>query len=165
MITDRIGLHSVLLLLLITRAFFQTLKLPYSDWPISKSPSTSYNLLIEVLKTPRKAKHIYSKQFHCPVSSDIQITTNSNFKVFCIESKVYWTFLEEFVSFKKCEETVSSWFLLVNAWYSIINNYSPKWRWIVAVDIYLAAKTEVNNCFSIYHTSWKTSSPKSNFIS
>ena len=46
----------------------------------------------------------------------------------------------------------------------IINNYSPKWRWIV-VDIYRAAKrrgknpplftdTEVNNCFSIYHTSW-----------
>ena len=42
----------------------------------------------------------------------------------------------------------------------IINNYSPKWRWL-AVDIYRAAKlrgkyqllatdTEVNNCFSIY---------------
>ena len=45
----------------------------------------------------------------------------------------------------------------------IINNYSPKWRLIV-VDIYRAAKrqgkypllftdTEVNICFSIYHTS------------
>ena len=56
----------------------------------------------------------------------------------------------------------------------IINNYSPKWRWIV-VDIYRAAKrrgkypplfidTEVNNCFSIYHTSWINSRPKSNFI-
>ena len=43
---------------------------------------------------------------------------------------------------------------------SIINNYSPKWRWL-AVDIYRAAKrrgkyptlatdTEVNSCFSIY---------------
>ena len=42
----------------------------------------------------------------------------------------------------------------------IINNYSPKWRWL-AVDIYRAAKrrgkyptlatdTEVNSCFSIY---------------
>ena len=51
----------------------------------------------------------------------------------------------------------------------IINNYSPKWRWIV-VDIYRAAKrrgkypplftdTEVNNCFSIYHTSWINSGP------
>ena len=50
----------------------------------------------------------------------------------------------------------------------IINNYSPKWRWIV-VDICRAAAarwgdTEVNNCFSIYHTSWITSGPKSNFI-
>mgnify|MGYP001794575700 CR=1 FL=1 len=57
----------------------------------------------------------------------------------------------------------------------LINIYSLKWRWIV-VDIYLAAKwhgkypgvtftdTEVNNCFSIYHTSWITSRPKSNFI-
>ena len=44
----------------------------------------------------------------------------------------------------------------------IINNYSPKWRWIV-VDI-CRADTEVNNCFSIYHTSWITSGPKSNFI-
>ena len=43
---------------------------------------------------------------------------------------------------------------------SIVNNYSPKWRWL-AVDIYRAAKrrgkyqplatsTEVNSCFSIY---------------
>ena len=56
----------------------------------------------------------------------------------------------------------------------LINNYSPKWRWIV-VDIYRATKrqgkyisttftdTEVNNCFSIYHTRWITSGPKSNF--
>ena len=44
--------------------------------------------------------------------------------------------------------------------FQIINNYSPKWRWLV-VDIYRAAKrrgkypplttdTEVNSCFSIY---------------
>ena len=44
--------------------------------------------------------------------------------------------------------------------YVIINNYSPKWRWL-AVDIYRVAKgrgkyqplatdTEVNSCFSIY---------------
>ena len=44
--------------------------------------------------------------------------------------------------------------------HGIINNYSPKWRWLV-VDIYRAAKrrgkystlatdTEVNSCFSIY---------------
>ena len=53
----------------------------------------------------------------------------------------------------------------------IIRNYLPKWRWIV-VDIYRAAATftttftdnEVNNCFSIYHTSWISSGPKSNFI-
>ena len=56
-----------------------------------------------------------------------------------------------------------------NIWWIIINNYSPKWRWIV-VDIYRAAKrrgkypplftdTEVNNCFSIYHTSWINSGP------
>ena len=51
----------------------------------------------------------------------------------------------------------------------IINNYSPKWRRIV-VDICRAAKrttftdTEVNNCFSLYHTNWITSSLKSNFI-
>ena len=42
----------------------------------------------------------------------------------------------------------------------IVNNYSPKWRWL-AVDIYRAAKrrgkyptlatdTEVNSCFSIH---------------
>ena len=42
----------------------------------------------------------------------------------------------------------------------IVNNYSPKWRWL-AVDVYRAAKrqgkfltlatdTEVNSCFSIY---------------
>ena len=42
----------------------------------------------------------------------------------------------------------------------IVNNYSPKWRWL-AVDIYraasrrgkyptLATDTEVNSCFSIY---------------
>ena len=52
----------------------------------------------------------------------------------------------------------------------VINNYSPKWRWIV-VDIYQATKrrgkysplftdTEVNNCFSIYHTSWINSGPR-----
>ena len=49
---------------------------------------------------------------------------------------------------------------------AIFNIYSPKWRWIV-VDIYRAATftdTEVNNCFSIYLTSWITSGPKSNFI-
>ena len=45
-------------------------------------------------------------------------------------------------------------------WAWLINNYSPKWRWL-AVDIYRAAKrrvkyptlatdTEVNSCFSIY---------------
>ena len=56
----------------------------------------------------------------------------------------------------------------------IFNNYSLKWRWIV-VDIHRAAKrrglistiftdTEMNNCFSIYHTSWITSGPKSNFF-
>ena len=58
---------------------------------------------------------------------------------------------------------------------SIINNYSPKWRWIV-VDIHRAAKRRgkypplsptlrwiINYCFSIYHTSWITSGPKSNF--
>ncbi len=43
---------------------------------------------------------------------------------------------------------------------ALINNYSPKWRWL-AVDIYRAAErrgkyptlatdTEVNSCFSIY---------------
>ena len=43
---------------------------------------------------------------------------------------------------------------------SLVNNYSPKWRWL-GVDIYRAAKrrgkypplttdTEVNSCFSIY---------------
>ena len=57
----------------------------------------------------------------------------------------------------------------------IVNNYSPKWRWIVE-EIYRAAgeaakyisttftDIEGNNCFSIYHTSWITSGPKSNFI-
>ena len=35
----------------------------------------------------------------------------------------------------------------------INNNYSPKWRWIV-----------VDNCFSIYHTSWITCGPKRRFI-
>ena len=59
---------------------------------------------------------------------------------------------------------------------ALLNNYSPKWRWIV-VDICRAAKrrsgevnsttftdTEVNNCFSIYHISWITSGPNTNFI-
>ena len=49
-----------------------------------------------------------------------------------------------------------------------INNYSPKWRWIVT-DIYRLwvdpfTDTEVNNCFSIYHTSWIISGPKSYFM-
>ena len=50
-----------------------------------------------------------------------------------------------------------------------VNKYSPKWRWMV-VDIYRASisttfsDTEVNKCFSIYHTSWITSGPKSKFI-
>ena len=46
-----------------------------------------------------------------------------------------------------------------NIWWNLINNYSPKWRWLT-VDIYRAAKrrgkywtlvtdTEVNSCFSI----------------
>ena len=49
---------------------------------------------------------------------------------------------------------------IVGAENVLINNYSPKWRWL-AVDIYRAAKrrgkyptlaidTEVNSCFSIY---------------
>ena len=32
------------------------------------------------------------------------------------------------------------------------------------VNIHHFTDTEVNNCFSIYHTSWITSGPKSNFI-
>ena len=58
--------------------------------------------------------------------------------------------------------------------YIIINNYSPKWRWIV-VDILPSRFGEVKYpptfttlrwiiVFSIYHTSWITSRPKSNFI-
>ena len=39
--------------------------------------------------------------------------------------------------------------------YYIFNNYSPKWRWIVV---------DMNNCFSIYHTSRISSGPKGNFI-
>ena len=46
-----------------------------------------------------------------------------------------------------------------NIWWNLINNYSPKWRWL-AVDIYraanrrgkywtLATDNEVNSCFSI----------------
>ena len=47
-----------------------------------------------------------------------------------------------------------------NSRHGIFNNYSPKWRWIV-VDKYppLFTDTEVNNCFSIYHTSWINSGP------
>ena len=57
----------------------------------------------------------------------------------------------------------------------IFNNYSPKWRWIV-VNIHQAAKRRgkypplsptlrwIIYCFSIYHTSWITSGPKSNFF-
>ena len=54
--------------------------------------------------------------------------------------------------------------MIIHCWHrnqgAIINNYSPKWRWL-AVDIYRAAErrgkyptlatdTEVNSCFSIY---------------
>ena len=43
----------------------------------------------------------------------------------------------------------------------IINNYSLTWRWISTT----FSDTEVNNfCFSIYHTCWITSRPKSNLI-
>ena len=57
----------------------------------------------------------------------------------------------------------------------LINNYSPKWRWIV-VDIYRAAKrrgkypplSPTLRCIIvsvyIYHTSWITSGLKSNFV-
>ena len=54
---------------------------------------------------------------------------------------------------------------------TIINNNSLKWRWIV-VDIYWAAKN-IHHFhqhwgeyffFVLYHTSWITSRPKSNFI-
>ena len=44
--------------------------------------------------------------------------------------------------------------------YITINNYSPKWR-LISTSV---TDTEENNCFSIYHTSWITSGPKSNFI-
>ena len=45
----------------------------------------------------------------------------------------------------------------------IINYYySPKWRYIHVSTTF--TDTEVNNCLSIYHTSWITSGPKSNFI-
>ena len=44
--------------------------------------------------------------------------------------------------------------------WTIINNYSPKWRLISTT----FTDTEENNCFSIYHTSWTNSGPKSNFI-
>ena len=43
---------------------------------------------------------------------------------------------------------------------SVLNNNSPKWRWIV-VD---TTDTEVNNCFSICHTSWIISGPVGDFI-
>ena len=43
----------------------------------------------------------------------------------------------------------------------IINNYSPKWRYKIFTT---STDTEVNNCFSKYHTSSTTSGPKSNFI-
>ena len=67
-------------------------------------------------------------------------------------------------------ETLST---LFPHWYYLTILYSTKWRWIV-VDIHWAAKRRgkynpplsptlrtVNNCFSIYHTSWITSGPKS----
>ena len=55
--------------------------------------------------------------------------------------------------------TITNFFGRLTIW-TIVNNYSPKWRWLV-VDIYRAAKrrgkyptlatdTEVNSCFSIY---------------
>ena len=44
--------------------------------------------------------------------------------------------------------------------WGIFNNYSPKWRQISTT----FTKPEVNNCFSIYHTNWITSGPKSNFV-
>ena len=62
-------------------------------------------------------------------------------------------------------DTDANWdaifFQVAQTW--IVNNYSPKWRWL-AVDIYRAAKrrgkypqlaidTEVNSCFSIYQNS------------
>jgi len=46
-----------------------------------------------------------------------------------------------------------------NIWWIIINNYSQKWREISTT----FTDTEVNNCFSIYHTSWITSGLNSNF--
>ena len=42
----------------------------------------------------------------------------------------------------------------------LFNNYAPRWRKISTP----LTDTEVNNCFSIYYTSWITSGPKSNFI-
>ena len=55
--------------------------------------------------------------------------------------------------------TITPFFGRLTIW-MIVNNYSPKWRWL-AVDIYraatrrgkyqlLATDTEVNSCFSIY---------------
>ena len=35
---------------------------------------------------------------------------------------------------------------------------------IIIIVIIIITDTELNNCFSLYHTSWITSSPKSNFI-
>ena len=46
----------------------------------------------------------------------------------------------------------------------IVDNYSPKWRCERLGKISTTfTDTAVNNCFSIYHTSWITSGPKSNF--
>ena len=51
---------------------------------------------------------------------------------------------------------------------TVINNYSPKWRWLTVVCISTTfTDTEVNKLvysFSIYHTSLITRGPKSNFI-
>ena len=46
---------------------------------------------------------------------------------------------------------------------TLVNNYySPKWRYIHVSTTF--TDTEVNNCLGIYHTTWITSGPKSNFI-
>ena len=52
------------------------------------------------------------------------------------------------------------WYNSLRQFIILVNNYSPKWRWL-AMDIYRAAQrrgkypplatdTEVNSCFSIY---------------
>ena len=116
---------------------------------INQSANQSINQLISQSISQRIIQS-FIHSFNQSVNQSINQSVNQSF--------ILARFVEEL---RTCSKYEGVWMRTI----VIINNYSPKWRWIVVEAARKISSTftdtEVNNCFSIYHTSWIT---KSNFI-